>query len=40
MEEEKLEIEGYKPLRNDRNKDGGGIYIGILERLEYIYIQW
>ena len=37
MEEEKLEIEGYKPLRNDRNKDGGGIYIGILERLEYIY---
>ena len=27
IDEEKLEIEGYEPFRNDRNKDGGGIYI-------------
>ena len=34
--DETMEIEGYHLLRNDRNKDGGGIVIGVVERLKHI----
>ena len=36
MEKEGLEIEGYTPFRNDRNKDGGGIAIYVQNQLKYI----
>ena len=33
MDEEDLQIDGYKNLRNDRNKDGGGVLIAVQEKL-------
>ena len=36
MEKEILEIDGYTPLRNDRNKDGGGIVIYVENKLKHI----
>ena len=36
MEKEILEIDGYTPLRNDRNKDGGGIIIYVENKLKHI----
>ena len=37
MEEEKIEVDGYDTsLRNDRDKDGGGILIGIQNQLKGI----
>ena len=35
-DDENLEIEGYKPLRNNRDKDGGGVLIAIHEKLAHI----
>ena len=34
--DENIEIEGYHLLRNDRNKDGGGIVIGVENKLKHI----
>ena len=34
MEKEKIKIEGYKIYRNDRDKDGGGILVGIQKQLK------
>ena len=33
MEDDELEIEGYRFIRNDRNSSGGGVLIGIREEL-------
>ena len=33
IKKEELKIDGYEFLRNDRNKDGGGVLVGIDERL-------
>ena len=35
--DENIEIEGYHLLRNDRNKDGGGIVIGVENKLKHHY---
>ena len=36
MEEEKIKVDGYKILRNDRDNDGGGILVGIQNQLKDI----
>ena len=33
MDEEDLQIDGYKNLRNDRDRDGGGVLIAVQEKL-------
>ena len=33
MDEEDLQIDGYKNLRNDRNNDGGGVLIAVQKKL-------
>ena len=33
---EDIDIEGYEPYRNDRNKDGGGILVGVRKPLDNI----
>ena len=32
----KLDLDGYEPFRNDRNDEGGGIYVGVRKELKYI----
>ena len=38
-EKEKLEIEGYKMLRNDRNEEGGGVMVAVKEKYKNIVIE-
>ena len=33
-EEERIEIEGYKPIRSDRNTEGGGVMLAIKKEYE------
>ena len=35
----KLELQGYVIFRNDRNRDGGGVLIGIKEALKGITVE-